>query len=51
MSADPLRSFLAVDLAPHARAQAAQVMAELRPGAPEGVRWVPEENLHPLERS
>ncbi len=46
MSADPLRSFLAVDLAPHARAQAAQVMEELRPGAPEGVRWVPEENLH-----
>ena len=46
MSADPLRSFLAVDLAPHARAQAAQVMAQLRQGAPEGVRWVPEENLH-----
>ena len=46
MSADPLRSFLAVDLAPHARAQAAQVMAQLCQGAPDGVRWVPEENLH-----
>ncbi len=46
MKSDSLRSFLAVDLAPHARAQAAQLMLKLREQAPQGVRWVPEENLH-----
>jgi len=46
VSGDSLRSFLAVELAPHARAQAMEVMGRLRESSPREVRWVPEENLH-----
>ena len=46
MSGGALRSFLAADLSPQARAQAVRVIEQLRKGVPRGVRWVPEENLH-----
>ena len=46
MSAEPLRSFLAADLPPHAHAQALQATEQLRKSIPDGVRWVPTENLH-----
>jgi 2'-5' RNA ligase len=46
-SEDSIRAFLAVELGAGARAAAAAAVRRLRqrPGA-EGVRWVPEENLH-----
>ena len=46
MSAEPLRSFLAAELPPHARAQTLQAIEQLRKAIPDGVRWVPPENLH-----
>ncbi len=46
MSAEPLRSFLAAELPPHARAQTLQAIEQLRKAIPDGVRWVSPENLH-----
>ncbi len=47
MRSDAVRAFVAVELGAGARAAAAALVRRLRerPGA-EGVRWVPEENLH-----
>ncbi|MFI5316728.1 MAG: RNA 2',3'-cyclic phosphodiesterase [Myxococcota bacterium] len=43
---DRLRAFIAVDLAPEARACAAEAVERLQSAVPAGVRWVPAENRH-----
>ena len=46
MSGETLRAFFALDLPSTARERAARAAVELRRAIPEGVRWVPAENLH-----
>ncbi len=43
---ETLRAFFALDLPSTARERAARASMELRRAVPEGVRWVPAENLH-----
>ena len=46
MSGETLRAFFALDLPSAVQVRAAQAAEELRRAVPEGVRWVPAENLH-----
>ncbi|MEE9280729.1 MAG: RNA 2',3'-cyclic phosphodiesterase [Myxococcota bacterium] len=46
MSDETLRAFFALELPAEARERAAEARQALRAAVPEGVRWVPSDNLH-----